>query len=270
MPRTSPHLSVRRPSPTTAEFVVTTRPHLTIPVRLFLFSVLLARCLLTAAVVLLLSAEWNVFMATHYDENAQPNGSTGVAAEQTWTALVRRAVDASPLGQLAARAVALTPVWAILLICTGLSYIALLPLHTTESLLVLRGLGIQTYSSGPTSLGRPAFLSIPSYSVLDTNGGWWDFLSRIGGLSRGLLTSSGVGERRRFIPTEKIRDVLINEAFKGFEVRYCLVIVVEGEEDLVVVFPKLLPGRRTVEEVWRGLRACLYEPDGARKVDEKG
>ncbi|KAK4132894.1 hypothetical protein BT67DRAFT_334436, partial [Trichocladium antarcticum] len=83
-------------------------------------------------------------------------------------------------------------------------------LHRTESVLVLRGLGIQTCS------------------------GW-----------RG---------RARFIPTEKIRDVLINEAFRGFEVRYYLVVVVEGEGDVVVLFPALLPRRRIVEAVWRGVR----------------
>lgn len=69
-------------------------------------------------------------------------------------------------------------------------------------------------------------------------------------------------KRTRFIPTEKIQDILINEAFKGFEVRYYLVIVVEGEQDVVVCFPRLLPRRKIVERVWRGARGCLYEKDG--------
>ena len=34
-----------------------------------------------------------------------------------------------------------------------------------------------------------------------------------------------------------IQDIFIHEAFKGFEVRFYLAIVVEGEEDVVVVFP---------------------------------
>lgn len=68
--------------------------------------------------------------------------------------------------------------------------------------------------------------------------------------------------RTRFIPTEKIRDVLINEAFRGFEVRYYLVVVVEGEDDVVVVFPKLLPRKKIVEAVWRGVRGCLFEGEG--------
>lgn len=41
----------------------------------------------------------------------------------------------------------------------------------------------------------------------------------------------------RFIPTSAIQDILLHEAFKGFEVKFYLAIVVEGEEDLVVVFP---------------------------------
>lgn len=74
--------------------------------------------------------------------------------------------------------------------------------------------------------------------------------------------------------------------------RYYLAVVVEGEGEVVVVFPvsewvltmdvgvwgrgvylwgnteaddgfvmqNLLPGRAIVEEVWRGARECLYEP----------
>lgn len=41
--------------------------------------------------------------------------------------------------------------------------------------------------------------------------------------------------------------------------RYYLVVVVEGEEEVVVVFPRLLPRRDIVERVWRGCRACLFE-----------
>jgi phosphatidylinositol glycan class H protein len=79
----------------------------------------------------------------------------------------------------------------------------------------------------------------------------------------------------RFIPTTAIQDIFIHEAFKGFEVRFYLAIVVEGEEDVVVIFPvcgmkfyiyctntaqNLLPGRDILEEVWRGAKQCLYEP----------
>ncbi|KAL6715311.1 hypothetical protein ACLMJK_007576 [Lecanora helva] len=93
--------------------------------------------------------------------------------------------------------------------------------HTEESFLVLRTLGIQTTTLSTSYL-------LPS----DT----------------------------RFIPTSQIRDIFIHEAFRGFEVRYYLAVVVEGEGEAVVVFPKILPKRAIVEEVWRGARECLYEP----------
>lgn len=35
--------------------------------------------------------------------------------------------------------------------------------------------------------------------------------------------------------------------------------MVKGEEDVVVVFPSLLPRRAILEEVWRGTRRCLWE-----------
>lgn len=67
-----------------------------------------------------------------------------------------------------------------------------------ESLLTLRTLGIQTSSVSPYYL-------LPATT--------------------------------RFIPTSQIRDILVHEAFRGFEVRYYLAIVVEGEAEVVVVFP---------------------------------
>lgn len=70
--------------------------------------------------------------------------------------------------------------------------------YTTESLLVIRGMGVQTTTSSPTYLSTAT---------------------------------------TRFIPTNMIQDIFIHEAFKGFEVRFYLAIVVEGEHDVVVVFP---------------------------------
>ena len=74
---------------------------------------------------------------------------------------------------------------------------------TQESLLVIRGLGVQTSTSSSSYLGSAT---------------------------------------TRFIPTTSIQDIFIHEAFKGFEVRFYLGIVVEGEESVVVVFPvRVLP-----------------------------
>lgn len=67
-----------------------------------------------------------------------------------------------------------------------------------ESLLVIRGFGIQTSTSSSTYLSTAA---------------------------------------TRFIPTTQIQDIVIHEAFKGFEVRFYLAVIVEGEPGVLVVFP---------------------------------
>jgi phosphatidylinositol glycan class H protein len=76
----------------------------------------------------------------------------------------------------------------------------------------------------------------------------------------------GIQVHGRFIPTDKILDVLINEAFLGFEVRYYLAVVVAGEDDIVVTFPTLLPGLDIVKTVWSGVRECLWEGDLVRRA----
>ncbi|CUS15679.1 unnamed protein product [Tuber aestivum] len=75
-----------------------------------------------------------------------------------------------------------------------------------------------------------------------------------------ISTTTWGGRRSRFIPTNAVRDLWIHEGFCGFEVRFYLAVVVEGEEGVVVVFPTLLPNRRILELVWRGAKGCLYEP----------
>lgn len=124
---------------------------------------------------------------------------------------------------------------------------------------MLRGLGIQTSSTGGNFL-LSGMLNWPS------GGG----PGGSGGAGGGAGAGEGCGKNTRFIPTEKIRDVLINEAFRGFGVRYYLVVVVDGEEDVVVVFPGLLPRRAIVERVWRGVRGCLWEPPDGMSVTGGG
>lgn len=223
---TSPHLHVRRPSPTTAEFTVTTRPQLTIPLRLLLVAVCLIRFLLGTGVLLLLYAK--CAQSPYATCRINSPGDPAPLLSTTSLLLALESLLASAPGQVLSRLAARTPVYALLPPCLAALYLCLHRIHTTESLLVLRGLGIQTSSTGRTYLA---------------------------------------GTATRFIPTEKICDVLINEAFRGFEVRYYLIVVVDGEEDLVVVFPRLLPGRRIVEAVWRGVRGCLYEGEVGREMD---
>ncbi|ROV97749.1 hypothetical protein VMCG_07405 [Cytospora schulzeri] len=280
---TAPHLHVRRPSPTTAKFTVSTCPPSTLSLRVLLAIVFLLRILLSLSVLLLLYSAWtlspyyrqahatniatatptatsvmtivssnehirvlhessivvggNGGSSTNNNNNNNINQPPSTSYMTEWACYILRAVHLSPLGQASQQLASSLPTYLLLPLCAALLYLTTLRIHTTESLLVLRGLGIQTSSTGGSYLAS------------------W----RAG---------------TRFIPTEKIRDVLINEAFRGFGVRYYLVVVVDGEEDVVVVFPRLLPRRRIVEAVWRGVRGCLWEPDGSvpvsKRLDEKG
>ncbi|KAL3960355.1 hypothetical protein ACCO45_005472 [Purpureocillium lilacinum] len=192
---TAPRLRIRRPSPTAAEFTVTTLPPPTLPLRLLGALLLALRLALALATLLLLRARWTTCpIAAPRAETPPSRPASLLSAEGLWYAL--DAWDRAPAG---------------------------------GSLLVLRGLGVQTTESAGT---------------------WFS------------------GAATRFIPTEKIQDILVNEAFRRFEVRYYLIVVVEGEEDVVVVFPGLLPKRSIVEAVWRGARECLYE--GRAEDSSKG
>lgn len=104
----------------------------------------------------------------------------------------------NPAGRLAYLIASTTPWKWLLLPSLAILWFVFRRGYTEESLLVIRGLGVQTSTSSPTYLS----------------------------------TSSA-----RFIPTSMIQDIFIYEAFKGFEVRFYLAIVIEGEEDVVVVFP---------------------------------
>lgn len=98
-------------------------------------------------------------------------------------------------------------------------------------------------------------------------------LTVIRGLGLQISTRSSIYLRTpttRFIPTTSVQDIFIHEAFKGFEVRFYLAIVVKGEEDVVVVFPRMLPRRAILETVWRGSRACLWEGVSANKTEKEG
>jgi phosphatidylinositol glycan class H protein len=222
---TAPHLRTRRPSPTTVEYTVSTSPILTVPLRLLLLTTLLLRVSIVISVLLLLYSKYLLSPLstplTHFNE--PPPFFTD---EYIWHFIYL--IVQSPAGCLASSLAQQTPVIVLLPISLAILYTSFLRLHTTESLLVLRGLGIQTSSSAETYLSTAT---------------------------------------TRFIPTEKIQDILVNEAFRGFEVRYYLTVVVDGEEDVVVVFPRLLPRRAIVEGVWRGVRGALFEPGEGR---EKG
>ncbi|KYK55358.1 GPI-GlcNAc transferase complex [Drechmeria coniospora] len=222
---TAPRLRIRRPSPTAAEFTVTTLPPSTLSLRLGRLILLVLRIVLAAATVLLLHARWvgSTLAGPRSRPSTPPPPALSLSAA-LWCAL--DAWERSPTGLLFAAAAARVPLPVLLSAGAAVFYLVGLRVHKYESLLVLRGLGVQTTESPSTYFARAA---------------------------------------TRFIPTEKIQDIFVNEAFRGFEVRYYLVVVVEGEENVVVVFPSLLPRRKIVETVWRGARECLYEGRGEEK-----
>ncbi|KAI2463203.1 GPI-GlcNAc transferase complex, PIG-H component-domain-containing protein [Annulohypoxylon bovei var. microspora] len=253
---TAPYLRIRRPSPTTAEFVVSTVPPLTLPLRITLAAIYFLRLVLGLGVLLLLYSAW---ASSPYSTSTIPleqlpspaplspslldtstpssTADSALAASNenngfSFLATIQQILQAllrSRIGHLCSSLAASLPPWILLPCSFATLYLLSLRIGVEERLLVLRGLGIQTSSSGGTI-----------FSFLKT----------------------------RFIPTDKIQDVLINEAFRGFEVRHILVVIVEGEEHVVVVFPKLLPRPRILEKVWRGVRECLYEHEG-NKADGK-
>ncbi|KAE9366015.1 hypothetical protein N431DRAFT_87965 [Stipitochalara longipes BDJ] len=215
----APHLRTRRPSPTTVEYTVSTSPPPTLPLRLLLGFTILLRVIIGFSVLLLL---YSKFLLSSYSTTLEPYSSRPPLQSHEFIWYLAYNLTTSRLGAVFTHLATLTPPIILLPSSATILYLLSLRLHTTESLLVLRGLGIQTSSSSDT------------------------FLS---------------GSTTRFIPTEKIQDILVNEAFRGFEVRYYLVVVVEGEESVVVVFPRLLPRRQIIETVWRGVRSCLFEPE---------
>ncbi|TLD25249.1 hypothetical protein PspLS_06040 [Pyricularia sp. CBS 133598] len=231
------HLDHRSSSSTTAEFTVTTRPPLTLGLRVLLAAVTLGRIFIAASAVLLLYAKWDeTFPKSHQQSssssNHQQNNPPAASPLLSPEGLLDLAVHllhlslTSPPGHVFASLSAASPAYVLVPLCLALLHVSQLRIYRSETLLVLRGLGVQTISQGD-----------------------------------GFILPTLGGPKNRFIPTEKIRDVVINEAPLGFEVRFYLVIIVEGEEELVVVFPRLLPRRPVVEAVWRGVRACLHEPE---------
>ena len=223
MLRSQPRLFERRPSPTTVEYLVSTSPTYNLPLRLLLVTTFIFRVLVGLGVLVLLCSK---FARKNYSSEATiyPQTADLLNIDYFWYFL--HIIATSKAGLQSAKLASHIPAPALLPASLLVFYIILLRTHTTEALLVIRGLGIQTSTSSDT------FLSTAT---------------------------------TRFIPTEKIQDIFVNEAFRGFEVRYYLVVVVEGEEDVVVVFPRLLPRRHIVEKVWRGARACLYEPDWGKE-----
>lgn len=99
---------------------------------------------------------------------------------------------------------------------------------------------LATFSPFSTSLQWRHLLpasAVLLYVLLFIGGYTEESLVVIRDLGVQITTKTGWSTRSRFIPTERVSDMWICEGFRGFEVRFYLAVVVEGEEGLVVVFP---------------------------------
>ncbi|GLI72922.1 hypothetical protein PoHVEF18_001106 [Penicillium ochrochloron] len=214
-------LTVQRPTPTTVSFTVSNAPRRSNSPAKILFGLqILLRALLFCCVI--------VVGITRLRRQFFQKGNLFIISwENVWS---------SPLGVHVCRRVDSYNPWVIAVVSALVLYGVFRRGYTEESLLVIRGFGIQTSTSSSTYLSTAA---------------------------------------TRFIPTTQIQDIVIHEAFKGFEVRFYLAVIVEGEPGVLVVFPvsrplagirsvltqiqQMLPKREILEEVWRGSRRCLYD-----------
>ncbi|KAJ5390362.1 uncharacterized protein N7496_001430 [Penicillium cataractarum] len=198
-------LTVQRPTPTTVSFTVSNAPRRSSSPAKVLFGLeILLRALLFCCVI--------VVGITRLRRHFFEKGSLFIISwEDVWS---------SSLGAHVCRRVDSYNPWVTAIVSALVLYGVFRRGYTEESLLVIRGFGIQTSTSSSTYLSTAA---------------------------------------TRFIPTTQIQDIVIHEAFKGFEVRFYLAVIVEGEPGVLVVFPQMLPKREILEEVWRGSRRCLYD-----------
>lgn len=174
-------LTIQRPTPSTVLYTVSTKAaNNTLTARLWALQLALLRILLALAVLLVLTSI--------YTETITPANTPNILTTILKTLPGRLALTITH---------AIPFPWQIPIALATLWLVSRKG-YTTESLLVVRGLGVQTSTSSPSYL--------------------WPGSTR-------------------FIPTTSVQDIFIHEAFQGFEVKFYLCIVVDGEEDVVVVFP---------------------------------
>jgi phosphatidylinositol glycan class H protein len=181
-------LSIKRPTPTTVSYTVSTRSE----PRTFTASLTNA-----ISILLRLAAGLVVLLALLHEHQTLFNGTIYHLPPSIHSLLPALPVIAT-----------LPPALRICMYALVL-WLVFRKGYTSESLLVIRGLGVQTATAGSSFL--------------------W-------------------GGSTRFIAASAVQDIFIHEAFRRFEVRFYLCIVVEGEESVVVVFPvgDILPVSNTL------------------------
>ncbi|KAI9811512.1 MAG: hypothetical protein M1826_003152, partial [Phylliscum demangeonii] len=188
------HLRITQPSATSIQFTISTWPsHPSLSQRLGWAVLCLARLLLAGLIL-------SLHLSRCRPRPPPPNNNNNSSHNLLLTA----AATALPAPLVAAAA---AQKWLLPLLTLGAGYLVLMRGYREESLLVLRGLGIQT-SSSPSSY-----------------------------LSTWPPSAAASAATTRFIPTSQMQDLFIHEAFVGFEVRFYLALVVRREEQVVVVFP---------------------------------
>lgn len=103
-----------------------------------------------------------------------------------------------------------SPLWYLTLV--PLLCIPVIRLHTTESVLVVTGLGVQLEERG----------RLRYWSDCD-----------------------------KFIAVDDIRAVFINEIFEGCQVNYVLQIIMKKSNEVCLAFRYLRPGAHTLRQVWK-------------------
>ncbi|RPB20604.1 hypothetical protein L211DRAFT_509877 [Terfezia boudieri ATCC MYA-4762] len=283
----TPRLVTRSPSPTTIEYTVTTAP--IPPKNLWTRYLLLAWSVVVKALVV---GVWIFWGGVKYrDEVVMRGGSLeelwwGFGGVGRWVESTSEDGELGMVGWLVGCARVMEWWWIGAGLVMGGGWAGRRG-YTEESLLIMRNLGIQTRTC-PSSTFSPLFLLSPLPTLLSPLASFFltPLLTLLSSLFQKLFPNTplpgqssnwsftsflGHGGTTRFIPTSQIQDVWIHEGFVGFEVRFFLGVVVKGEEEIVVVFPRTLPGKRVCEAVWRGLRGCLYEKgvrDGVRGIGE--
>ena len=206
---TRPHLSTFRPSPSTVSYTVSTAsPRQTFASHFLHYFLLLARILIGLATLLVL------FTKAFEPSSPQLTSLSTYLTKYPW-------VQVGPL--------AFTALFLVIRrFHTGISSSSSSPpslFPETQS----NAHNTLTILPTPTHPQLTPHFSFPEESLL--------ILRTLGIQTTTLSSSYLMPSDTRFIPTSQIRDIFIHEAFRGFEVRYYLAVIVEGEGEVVVVFP---------------------------------
>ncbi|KAJ3064334.1 hypothetical protein HDU98_012234 [Podochytrium sp. JEL0797] len=80
-------------------------------------------------------------------------------------------------------------------------------------------------------------------------------------------TTRGFTSSTRFIPANKISEIVVNEAITLFQVKYYMAVIVDGEKEMLVVFGSCLPKLKFVKHAfWESRRILLGDAPPAEAM----